>query len=138
MDPIAIPSPFGEGSPLSARLLNGLQEEILRQLYEHTHAGGVQGPQLETAGYRDRSVTEAKLADGAVSTRTIGAGAVGPGNLAADSVTQDAVADGAIGNDQIADDAVSEGKLDPNVRLKLNRIGGGRFVSVYDHLARSR
>lgn len=125
MDPIAIPSPFGEGSPLSARLLNGLQEEILRQLYEHTHAGGVQGPQLETAGYADRSVTEPKLADGAISTRTIGAGAVGPGNIAADAVTQDAIADGAVGNAQIADDAVSEGKLDANVRLKLNRIGGG-------------
>lgn len=125
MDPIAIPSPFGEGSPLSARLLNGLQEEILRQLYEHTHAGGIQGPQLETVGYSDRSVTEPKLADGAVSGRTLRAGAVGPGNLAADSVTENAIADGAVGNAQLADDAVSEGKLDPNVRLKLNRIGGG-------------
>lgn len=124
-DPITIPSPFGEGSPLSARLLNGLQEDILRQLYEHTHAGGIEGPQLETEGYADRSVTEPKLADGAVSARTLAAGAVGPGNLAPRAVTQSAIADGAVGTDQLADDAVTEAKLDAAVRLKLNRIGGG-------------
>ncbi|MEM7022131.1 MAG: hypothetical protein AAF637_06005 [Pseudomonadota bacterium] len=124
-DPITIPSPFGEGSPLSARLLNGLQEDILRQLYEHTHAGGTEGPQLETPGYADLSVTEPKLADGAISTRTLGNGAVGPGNIADGAVTQNTIADGAVGTNQIADDAVTEGKLGPDVRLKLNRIGGG-------------
>lgn len=124
-DPITIPSQFGEGTPLSARLLNGLQEEILRQLYAHTHTGGTEGPQLQTGGYSDGSVTEPKLADGAVTARTLGAAAVGPGNLAPGAVTQGAIAAGAVGNAQIVDDAVSEGKLDANVRLKLNRIGGG-------------
>ena len=124
-DPITIPSPFGEGSPLSARLLNGLQEEILRQLYEHTHAGGAEGPQLETEGYADRSVTEPKLADGAVSSRTLRDAAVDQGHIANGAVTQNTIADGAVGTNQIADDSVTEGKLGPNVRLKLNRIGGG-------------
>jgi len=124
-DPITIPSPFGEGSPLSARLLNGLQEEILRQLYEHTHAGGNEGPQLEKEGYADRSVTEPKLADGAISSRTIGDAAVDQGHIANGAVTQNTIADGAVGTNQIADDSVTEGKLGPNVRLKLNRIGGG-------------
>ncbi|MEM6621915.1 MAG: hypothetical protein AAF674_06770 [Pseudomonadota bacterium] len=124
-DPIPIPSRFSDGVPLSARLLNALQEEILRQLYTHTHEGGNQGPQLKTGAYEDRSVTEPKLADGAISARTLAEGAVGPENLADDAVTQRSLADDAVGNRHIADNAVSEANLDANVRLKLNRLGGG-------------
>ncbi len=125
-DPVipARPSDFQKGDPISAKALNDLQTEILRLLVEHDHTGAEgKAEPLMTDAYRNRSVTEPKLADGAISARTIGDGSVGEDQLADGAVTAEKVADGAIGTAQIADDAVTEPKLAPDVRVLLRRTG---------------
>lgn len=121
--PVTIPNPFAPGVPLSAQQLNALQEAILQRLQDHGHTGGENGPALATVAYSDKSVTEPKIADGAVSLRTLAAGAVSGSALAAGAVGPDALADGAVKTRHIADAAVTEEKLSAAVRLLLHRTG---------------
>jgi hypothetical protein len=59
----------------------------------------------------DSSITESKLAGGAVTSTRLGSGAVTAGKLAAGAVTPAAIADGAVGASKLADGAVNGAKL---------------------------
>nr|WP_325248785.1 hypothetical protein [Amylibacter sp.] len=122
-NPIVIPAEFGPGVPLSARELNELQKEILRQLYSHTHEGDENGPPLDTPAYQDRSVTAPKLADKAVEARAIAEGAIGAAHIADGAIGPNALADSAVETRHLKNGAVSEEKLSAQVQLMLRRTG---------------
>lgn len=122
-NPIVIPAEFSPGVPLSARELNELQKEILRQLYSHTHEGDENGPALDTAAYQDRSVTAPKLADKAVEARAIADGAIGTAHIADGAIGPNALADSAIETRHLKNGAVTEEKLSAQVQLMLRRMG---------------
>lgn len=121
--PIVLPAEFGPGVPLSARQLNDLQQEILRQLYAHTHHGDENGPPLTTDAYEDGSVTNPKLADGSVDARVLADGAVQTRHLTANAVTADILADDSVDTAALQDGAVTEAKLSAAVQLLLRRTG---------------
>lgn len=122
-DPIVIPAEFGPGVPLSARELNTLQTEILRQLYSHTHEGDENGPALDTPAYQDRSVTAPKLADKAVEARALADGAVSAAHIADGAIGPNALADSAVETRHLKNGAVTEEKLSAQVQLMLRRTG---------------
>lgn len=122
--PNDIPETFEIGELLSAAALNNLQIKILQRLADHDHTGAAKAAPLTTEALQDHAVTEPKLADGAISARTIADqaitadaladGAVGSANLASDAVTTDA----------LADSAVTLAKLSADLREILLRVGG--------------
>ncbi|MBK7918066.1 MAG: hypothetical protein IPJ94_17780 [Chloroflexi bacterium] len=69
---------------------------------------------ITEAKIADLAVTAAKLAENAVINSKIAAGAVSGPKLAADAVTTDKIATGAVGNSDLATDAVTNEKIAPN------------------------
>ncbi|WP_342078149.1 hypothetical protein [Yoonia sp. SS1-5] len=123
--PEDIPERFEIGELLSSAALNRLQELILQRLADHDHTGGDLAEPLGTDGYTDLSVTEPKLADGAISARTVAPGAITADGLADGAVILGKIAADAVGRDNIVDGAVTEDKLSPAVRALLGRTGNG-------------
>jgi len=70
---------------------------------------------LTTDKFKDRQVTEPKLADGSVSTRTIVDGAVTTAKMDDGSVTEAKLAAGSVATSKLADGAVTMDKLDPDL-----------------------
>jgi len=64
-----------------------------------------------TSKIADSQVTNAKLANGSVQTSIISDSAVSTGKIADDAVTNAKIANGAVQTSQLADDAVTAGKL---------------------------
>ena len=123
--PDDIPVEFKLGALLSSDALNEVQRLILRALAEHDHSGGANAAPITTAGLEDGAVTEPKLADLAVTLRTLASDAVDERVLADGAVVAGKVAASAVGTSALADGQVTQEKLSDEVQALLLRTGGG-------------
>lgn len=78
--------------------------------HDHTENKGVQIP---SAGLKDRSVTEVKIALQAVGTPEVQDSAITGAKLADNTVGATKIIDGSVGTPEIANGAVTAGKIDP-------------------------
>lgn len=114
---VTLPAPFAAQEALSAAKLNQYFTAIKTAI-----------DALEANG----SVSEARIADNAVTTNKIAAGAVGNTDIAGDAVTTEKIAAGAVGNADLANNAVNSAKIEDgtvsNADLQATAVSAAKTI----------